>query len=218
MKLRLRCGPAFALSTLLLAACAGTPERAEQAAADEDAIEAVGADSAEWPPPAAAAVVAVAGVRTAMTRRRDALRRLLQVQIARGDIANPDLRGDSLRTSWRSSALFENATAQLKPQALVGLSRLARWLRADGASVLQVVGEQSGDDADELSERRAAAVTAFLVAEGALAPRVCMQVVDLRQLPASRAASRSADSDIALVLAPIVEGREALAWIPPAVD
>ncbi|MDB5988414.1 MAG: OmpA family protein [Nevskia sp.] len=218
MRTQPRFGLPFALLALLLAACAETPERAEQAAGAEDAIEAVDADTAELLPPAAPAVVPAAAVRSAMTSRRDALRRLLQSQIARSELTTPELRNDTLRTTWYSSALFENGTAELKPQALGGLSRVAKWLRADGASVLQVVGRQSGTDADDLSERRAAAVAAFLIAEGALAPRVRMQVVDLAQLRGSHPAGRGPDTDIALVVAPIVEGREAFAWIPPAVD
>ncbi len=204
---------------ILLAACAAISEQAEPSpdrasAVSLDALES--AASAELPPAAAYTAIPAGKLHASMLSRRQSLSRLLTAELARGDLAAAELRDDNLWLDWRSAALFANARAQLQAQALVGLSRVARWLRADGASVLQIVGRQIAADPDQLAERRVAAIAAFLIAEGAPAPRIRAQVVDISQSQFAQHSSTRAVDGFTLVVAAIVAGREALAWVPPA--
>jgi len=208
-----------ALVAIVLAACSATPEHGSASSdnsnsAASDAAESV--ENTELPPAAAYTVIPASKLHASMTARRDTLRRLLATELARSDLTPPELREDNLALDWRSAALFANASAQLNPQTLVGLSRLARWLRADGASVLQIVGRQIAADPDELAERRVAAIAAFLIAEGAPAPRIRAQVVEFSQVQSVRHSSADVADSITLVVTAVVAGREALAWVPPA--
>jgi len=201
-----------------MAACATTPKQAESSPENASAasLDAVGsAETSELPPAAAYTTTPPGELHASMVGRRQSLSRLLSAERARSDFAAPELRDENLGLDWRDAALFVNASAQLQPQSLVGLSRVARWLRADGAIVLQIVGRQMAADPDQLAERRVAAIAAFLIAEGAPAPRIRAQVVDISQLQSARHLSASSADDITLVVTAVVTGREALAWVPP---
>jgi len=99
---------------------------------------------------------------------------------------------------------FEVGNAQMKPELLLPLADVADVGRATGAWVIHVIGTASTSDEAELAERRAASVLAYLASRGFSAGRL-------------RSETRSGRGHgVDLHFVPIVEGREAQAWMPPA--
>ncbi len=200
-------------AAVFLTACATEPPQSPAVSAGGNAELAAQIDSAELQAAAPLGRLTAAETATAMKRRRSSLSQLLQPQLARGDIQSLELDNERLRVKWRAGVLFDSASAELQPAALEGLSRLAKWVRADGAVVVQIVGRLAGADADALGERRIAALSAFLANEGALPERLRAQLVDV-----SQRAAHTQGGEFEVLIVPVVDGREAMAWVPPALD
>lgn len=101
---------------------------------------------------------------------------------------------------------FEARTAQLQPGALVLLSKIAEVLKTAPDVVTHVLvygADPAGEVAVGLSARRAASVQSYLLNLKLPATRV-------------RAEGRVAQPRVELVIRPVVAGREAEAWMPPA--
>lgn len=203
---------AGSLLAVLLSACAGAPAHAPPPAAVEAAASAV-SSLPPLSPPAALGALAADDLADAMNERRASLAQALREPIAAGWASPPAGSDAGLRLTWQCSALFAPQAAQFQPQALLAVAELARWLRADGRVVLQLVAHESADDIDALGERRVAALAAFLIAEGALPERLRAQVY---AAPLRPRADGEGSAVIDAVIVPVVAGREALAWTPPA--
>lgn len=99
---------------------------------------------------------------------------------------------------------FEVGSAQLKPALLLPLAEAAAASRDSGAWVLHAIGRARDAAEADLAERRAASVIAYLGSQGIPGGRL-------------RSETRSGGvSQIELHFAPILDGHEARAWMPPA--
>jgi len=199
---------------VLLAGCAAAPS--EDAPTGNLAVIRGGAVS---PPVVSAAGVAAplgsiapASIPQAVAQRRDALAGVFPQEISTGVVAVPRVTNGRIELQFDSSALFDVSSAQLRPQMLVILSRLAKWQRADGQVVLQVEGRESVQTVDDLGARRAASVGEFLIAEGAPAGRVRVQGVPIALV----APPGTPASQVVVFVLPVQTGSEAAAWSVPA--
>jgi outer membrane protein OmpA-like peptidoglycan-associated protein len=197
----------WAFAALAVASCAG-PVKSTLAppAAPADAVgvpaPAVGADAAE----AQSARVQAELERRLMTRDWG-----VPLQVSRG----PD---GTVRLRMGADESFERATAQLDPRAMLVLTEAASVVRQAPASVLHVLahGDDPGSErATSLSARRAASVQSYLVTRGLPPARLRAEGRGARE-PASTQAADPANWRIELVIRPVIAGREAEAWMPPA--
>lgn len=192
-----RSRPAAALLALLLSACAAVsapvPPPARPVAAAPVAVL-LPADKAIPPAQQAGAIAALDAAlksRLSSLPLSDAWRRI------GGGVQPPRLVIEADRA-------FEAGTAQLRPALLLPLAEAAAASRVGGAWVLHAIGRAPTAAEADLAERRAASVIAYLGTQGIAASRL-------------RAETRSGTArQIELHFEPIVEGREAQAWMPPA--
>lgn len=101
---------------------------------------------------------------------------------------------------------FEVGSAQLRPELLLPLADAVVASRSAGAWVIHVIGHSDAEADAGLAERRATAVAAYLSGQGVAGGRLRAE---------GRAARDGATRRVELVFAPIIEGREVRAWMPP---
>lgn len=134
----------------------------------------------------------------------EALRGDLSQRLAEHRLAVTRGGDSSLRLRFDAEASFEADSAQLRAATLLPLADCAAALHGAGAFVVLVRGQAADAAAVDLAERRAASVAAVLVAQGVPAARV--------RASAWRAAG---SAQVELIYQPVVEGREARAWMAP---
>lgn len=113
---------------------------------------------------------------------------------------------------------FEARTAQLQPAALLLYSEIAKVLQTAPESVTHVLvygADAAGNGATGLCARRAASVQSYLVTRNLPATRLRAEGRDARE-PVNTEVSSAANRRVELVIRPVVAGREAEAWMPPA--
>ena len=188
-------GPATALALLLaLGGCASDP--VVEAAPTAPAGAALAVAIADAVPPARLSAV-IADFDAALKAKLALLPLSSAYRLVGGD-------GAPVRLLLDADRAFEVGNAQMKPELLLPLADVADVGRATGAWVIHVIGTASTSDEAELAERRAASVLAYLASRGFSAGRL-------------RSETRSGRGHgVDLQFVPIVEGREAQAWMSPA--
>ncbi len=116
--------------------------------------------------------------------------------------------GELLRLRLGEAESFAPGSAELKPAALKLYAGLARVLAERPGTVahIRVHGDATPEPSIGLAARRAASVQAYLAARGV--PGTRLRVEGRESAPAAAA--------VEVLLKPIVAGREAEAWVPPA--
>lgn len=125
--------------------------------------------------------------------------------------------GSVLKLRLGAAESFAPTGAELLPSALPFYARLADTLRRRPGTVAHVLvhgDAPAGDPAADLTARRAAALRAYLVSRGVPETRLRAEGRGLRQPATADAAA--ANVRVEVVIQPIVAGREAQAWMPPA--
>jgi outer membrane protein OmpA-like peptidoglycan-associated protein len=169
---------------------------------------------------AGAVVGAIAGaiVGNYMDRQRQDLEQ--SVGADQGVTVQP-LPDDTLRLDLESEITFDFDSARIKGEFLPTLDRISDVLTRYPNTVVHVVGHTDSMGSEDynqgLSERRAAAVARELMANGVRADRLRTQGMGERQPRASNdtAQGRAANRRVELFVKPVVEGREAEAYISP---
>ncbi|MBA4286921.1 MAG: hypothetical protein C0434_15465 [Xanthomonadaceae bacterium] len=191
-------GLASAAALLMLAGCAADP--AGSAATDADrqsAAEAALAVPIAGAVPEAQLAAVIAGFDAALKAKLAALPLSPAYRLVSGG-------GQPSRLILDAERAFEVGNAQLKPEMLLPLADAVEASRVGGAWVVHVIGVAATRDDGDLAERRAASVRAYLAGKGLSGGRL-------------RAESRSGSGrSLELQFVPIVEGREARAWMAPA--
>lgn len=169
------------------------------------------------------AVGAIAG--GAVGRYMDRQARELEEQLAReqaaGELRISRMDDGSLRINIASDASFGFDSAELAPQARETFAKIANVLKDYDASVVHVVGHTDNVGSERynqgLSERRASAVTQFLVSNGVVNQRLRQEGRSLREPIASNDTEqgRARNRRVDMVIKPVVEGREEEAFTPP---
>ncbi len=117
---------------------------------------------------------------------------------------------DALGLRMAAADSFEAGSAQLQLAALARYAQIADVLKAFPGSVVHVLvygdSVEPGDVALGIGARRAASILDYLAHRG----------VPLTRLRAEGRGAAGAGEWIELVLRPVVQGREAQAWTPPA--
>lgn len=175
--------------------------------------------------PATTAPVSYVGVQAGVFDPATLERSLEQVEedlekLARGARPLPaqlSRAGSVLKLRLGAAESFAPADAELLPSALPFYARLADTLRRRPGTVAHVLvhgDAPASDPATDLTARRAAALRAYLVSRGVPETRLRAEGRGLRQ-PAT-ADGAAANVRVEVVIQPIVAGREAQAWMPPA--
>lgn len=112
--------------------------------------------------------------------------------------------GQPARLILDADRAFEVGNAQLIPELLLPLADTVEASRVAGAWVVHVIGVASTADEADLAERRAASVLAYLGSKGIAGGRLRSET------------RRGAAHSLELQFVPIVQGREAQAWMAPA--
>lgn len=190
--------PAIAL--LMLAGCAGDPAASVASDADPQSVAAAAAALAV-PIAGAVAEARLAAVIAAFDAALKAKLAALPLSPAYRLVS---AGGQPARLLVDADHAFEVGNAQLKPELLLPLADAVEASRIGGAWVIHVIGLAASRDDVDLAERRAASVLAYLASKGLSGGRL-------------RAETRSGGSArLELQFVPIVEGREAQAWMAPA--
>lgn len=111
--------------------------------------------------------------------------------------------GQPARLILDADRAFEVGNAQLKPELLLPLADTVDASRVAGAWVIHVIGVASTADEADLAERRAASVLAYLGGKGIAGGRLRSET------------RRGSAHTLELQFVPIVQGREARAWMAP---
>lgn len=111
--------------------------------------------------------------------------------------------GQPTRLILDADRAFEVGNAQLKPELLLPLADTVDASRVAGAWVVHVIGVASTADEADLAERRAASVLAYLGSKGVSGGRLRSET------------RRGSTHSLELQFVPIVQGREARAWMAP---
>ncbi len=111
-----------------------------------------------------------------MEQQRRDFERVLAGEIARGDIRVEALPEDRLRVSMTSSTAFDVDSTEIKPGFYSTLDKIAAVVNKYGKTRLDIAGhtDDTGSEAynQQLSERRAAAVELYLLAEQVIPARL----------------------------------------------
>lgn len=111
--------------------------------------------------------------------------------------------GQPARLILDADHAFEVGNAQLKPELLLPLADTVEASRIGGAWVVHVIGVASSAAEADLAERRAASVLAYLAGKGVAGGRLRSET------------RRGHAHSLELQFVPIVQGREAQAWMAP---
>jgi outer membrane protein OmpA-like peptidoglycan-associated protein len=183
---------------LLLAACSAQPVLTSTLAASTPASY-VGV---AVPALADSAAVVTAGLQQAELERR------LQATDVQFQISRQPEDTIRLRAAARDS--FDSGSAQLKPAALSAYAELGEILKLYPSNVAHVLvsgaaaASDSADPALDLGARRGASILDYLARRG----------VPMTRLRAEVRGGPGAGEWIEIVLRPVVQGREAQAWLP----
>lgn len=193
----------------LLGACA-TPLTSTLVAPPPPGVAAVGAPLPVWPAAQAAAEYAAFGAEVSRRITREGL--AVPVQLTQvGD--------GTLRARLGVEESFAPGSAQLLASALSTYAELAAAIVARPGVVTHVLvhGEASEvDPSADLTARRAASIVHYLATRGVAGARLRGEGRGTSEPLTLVAADRALNARVELVFKPVVAGREADAWVPPA--
>jgi outer membrane protein OmpA-like peptidoglycan-associated protein len=111
-----------------------------------------------------------------MEQQRRDFERVLADEIARGDIRVDVLPEDRLRVGMTSSTAFDVDSSEIKPGFYSTLDKISAVVNKYGKTRLDIAGHTDNTGSDDynqqLSERRAAAVESYLLAEQVIPARL----------------------------------------------
>lgn len=185
--------------------------------------------------PAAAPAISYAGVRTSalapgavgayLQRQESELNKRLRSRGWPVPARLQRLRGDGLELRLDAEDSFEPGSGQLKAAALSAYAQIAEVLKAFPSTVTHVLVHSDAADPAEaaepaagLSARRAASLQSYLISRGVPPTRLRAEGRGQREpldLGDSAEVQRQ-NRRVELVLRPVIQGREADAWMPPA--
>jgi outer membrane protein OmpA-like peptidoglycan-associated protein len=170
---------------------------------------------------AAVGAIGGAAVGNYMDKQHAEMQRQLAEEAARNELFITRMADGSLRVGLASDVSFDINKAEIKPEAFATYSKIANVLKDYDSTVVHVVGHTDSTGTAEynqgLSERRAESVARYLVAQALPPERIRQEGRGLRQPVASNATpdGRSKNRRVDIVIKPVVEGQEHLAWEPP---
>lgn len=131
---------------------------------------------------------------------------------AKAPVRIMSLPEDALGLRIAAADSFETGSAQLKLAALTGYAEIAEVMKAFPGSVAHVLvygdpgdSPEPGDMAFGLRARRAASILDYLARRG----------IPMTRLRSEIRSAAAVGEQVELVLKPVVQGREAMAWTPP---
>ncbi|HET7312835.1 OmpA family protein [Salinisphaera sp.] len=165
--------------------------------------------------------LAGAGVGHYMDNQQQELNRKLAAQQARDELNITRLDQNTLKIGVASDASFAVDSANLNPNAQNTFNSIANVLKDYDKTAIHVVGftDSTGTEQHnlELSQERAEAVARFLESRGVNSQRVLTWARGESQPVASNATAegRARNRRVAIVIVPIVKGREKAAFAAP---
>jgi outer membrane protein OmpA-like peptidoglycan-associated protein len=219
---------AIVAGSVVVAGCAGDPNRRAKIGAGVGAVlggvagKQLG-DESDTNAAIGAAVGALAGgaVGNYMDRQHKAMQERLAAEAARDELYITRMGGNALRVGVASDVSFAVDSADLLADAQTTFNKIANVMKDYEKTAVHVVGhtDSTGSDSynQKLSERRAASVASFLAAHGVESSRVITwgrgetEPVGDNDTKAGRARNRRVD----IVIKPIVEGEEGVAFQAP---
>jgi outer membrane protein OmpA-like peptidoglycan-associated protein len=190
---RARCAAAVAAGLLLLAGCASDPAPPAAAPGALSGGPLAIADAI----PEAQQVAVIAGFDAELKARLAALPLSPAYRLVSSGGSQPS------RLILEPDRAFEFGSAQLKPELLLPLADTVEATGLGGAWVVHVIAIAATADEADLAERRSASVLAYLASQGLRGGRL-------------RAETRSGGAaSLEVQFVPIIQGREARAWMPP---
>jgi outer membrane protein OmpA-like peptidoglycan-associated protein len=166
--------------------------------------------------------IAESAVGDYMNRQGTELARVLTAERARGVLQIASLPGDVLMLVIAGDLGFDFNSAQIRPEALATYDAITAVLQSYGSTVVHIVchTDASGSDPynQDLSQRRAAAIAAYLGGRGLAGVRVRAQGRGEREPVANNDSveGRKRNRRIDIVIKPVIEGQEQQAWVPPS--
>jgi outer membrane protein OmpA-like peptidoglycan-associated protein len=213
--------------TLGLAACADNPNRDTEIGAVTGAV--LGGvlgkqvSHAKGAPIVGAVVGAIAGgsVGGYMDRQRKELKDKLAEEERQKQLSVTTMDDGSLKVAVAADVSFDSGSAQLRPEALAALNKLASTLGDYSSTVIHVVGHTDSVGSPEfnqsLSERRAASVGDYLARQGVPAQRLREEGRGERELLIRTGdnVAEPRNRRVDIVIKAIVQGNEQAAYTPP---
>lgn len=218
----------IAAGALVLAGCT-TPEDPDRRAKTGAAIGAVAGaivghqmddKSGKWVG-AALGALAGAGVGHYMDNQQRDFERSLASEREANQLEIERLKDDTLKLTVDSEVSFDFDRAEIKPSFRGSLDKLAGVILKYDRTVVHVIGHTDSVGSDsynqQLSERRAYAVTDYLASHGVPRTRLRAEGRGEREPRDSNAteAGRQLNRRVEIFVKPIVEGQEQRAYEPP---
>jgi flagellar motor protein MotB len=125
---------------------------------------------------------------------------------------------DAIRIRLAADPSFEAGSAELAPGALLLYAEIGEVLKAEPALVTHVLVHGATPALElpsDLTARRAASVQSYLVSRGIPATRVRAEGRAEGEPVTPETGAGAINRRVELVLKPVVEGREAQAWVAP---
>ena len=214
-------------AVLTLSGCANDPDRSTKIGAGTGAVLggviARQVSSASGAPIVGALIGALAGgaVGNYMDRQRADLQQKLAEEERRKQLSVQQMSDGSLKVAVAADVSFDANSAQLRPQALAALDKLADTLGDYNSTVIHVVGHTdtvgTPDYNQGLSERRAATVGDYLARRGVPPQRIREEGRGERELLVQTGdqVAEPRNRRVDIVIKPIVQGNEQAAYTPP---
>lgn len=215
------------LAVVLLAACVNDPNRSGKIGAGTGAViggvigkQVSGADGAPY---VGALIGAIAGgaVGNYMDRQRAELKQKLEAEERNRQLAVSTMADGSLKVAVAADVTFDTGSAQLKPEAMNALVKLASTMKDYNSTVIHVVGHTdtvgSPQNNQGLSERRAASVSSYLARQGVPVQRIREEGRGERELLVRTGdeVGEPRNRRVDIVIKAIVQGNEQDAYTPP---
>jgi outer membrane protein OmpA-like peptidoglycan-associated protein len=212
----------MAVGVLLAAALAGCAAADSGRRAKAGAtVGAAGAAATGKPLVPAVGAIAETAVAHYMDRQADELQRELAVERARQELQIVRLPGHALKLSVAGDSSFNFNSAEIKPDALGTYAKIAAVLLSHGNTVVHIVCHTDATGSDpynqDLSQRRAAALAAYMGSRGMPGTRVRShgrgesEPIGNNNTAEGRKRNRRVD----IVIKPVIEGQQQQAWTPP---
>lgn len=163
---------------------------------------------------AAVGVLAGGGVGLYMDKQKKAIEEQLSKELANHEVELKKLPDDSIKVDLKSEASFPTGSSEIKPSFSTALAKLGGVVKEYDSTMVHIIGHTDSQGSDsfnqQLSERRATAVTSALTGAGVDASRVRTEGRGESQPEASNATAdgRSQNRRVEIYLKPVVEGKE----------
>ncbi len=215
-------------SALVLAACAGDPNRRAKIGAATGAVlgGVVGkqlGDNSDTNLAIGAAIGALAGGAAGnyMDKQHAALQERLAAEAARDELFITQLSGNALRIGVASDISFAVGKSELKFEAQSTFEKIANVLKDYDKTAIHLVGHTDSTGSDALNQKlsldRAETVASFMGSRGVPSSRMKVwgrgesEPIATNDTDAGRARNRRVD----IVIKPIIEGQEGEAFTAP---